>query len=351
MELAKISVIIPVYNSEKFLAKCLESVLKQTYQNIEIICVDDGSSDKSLSIVMELQKKDSRIICFQKKNEGVSYARNFALKNITGDYVLFVDSDDWIEPKTCEVALQTLKQKQVDVVMWSYIRESKKGSKKKHIFDSDVLFDSEQVYDLLYRRMVGVSGHDLSKPENADALCTVWGKLYRRDLIEEHHIHFYDIRKTGTYEDGLFNLEYFSYVKSAFFMNEYLYHYRRDNQESVTAVYNKNLWKQYQYLYSILKTHIVEKQLDSTFTVALNNRIALNLVQLGINIMAEDAGATKKIRKIQNILTDSTYHAAVKQLCTKEMPMHWKVFFMLAKRKSAIGVYSMLAIIQVIRGR
>ena len=347
----QISVIIPIYNVEKYLSDCVESVLKQTYTDLEIILVDDGSQDASGQICDDYAKQDSRVQVIHKKNGGLSSARNAGIDQATGQYFFFLDSDDWIEPKTCEVALQTLKQKQVDVVMWSYIRESKKGSKKKHIFDSDVLFDSEQVYDLLYRRMVGVSGHDLSKPENADALCTVWGKLYRRDLIEEHHIHFYDIRKTGTYEDGLFNLEYFSYVKSAFFMNEYLYHYRRDNQESVTAVYNKNLWKQYQYLYSILKTHIVEKQLDSTFTVALNNRIALNLVQLGINIMAKDAGATKKIRIIQNILTDSTYHAAVKQLCTKEMPMHWKVFFMLAKRKSAIGVYSMLAIIQVIRGR
>lgn len=351
MEKDKISIIIPVYNSEKFLEKCLESILKQTYRNIEVICVDDDSTDKSFSIIMEMKKKDDRIVCFRKKNEGVSYARNCALQNITGDYILFVDSDDWIEPNTCEIALNTLKQKQVDVVMWPYIRESKVGSNKKYIFDSDIFFGSDQVYNLLYRRMIGTWGKELSKPENADALCTVWGKLYRQDLIEKNHICFYDIRKIGTYEDGLFNLEYFCHAKSAFYLNEYLYHYRRDNLNSLTTAYKESLLMQYKHLYTVLEKHIKEQQLGARFEAALNNRIALNLIPLGINIMSMDAGVMKKICKIQNILTDNVYKIAIKQLYTKEMPLHWKVFFSLAKRKVAVGVYSMLFMIQIIRGR
>ena len=95
-----ISIIVPVYNSELYLKKCLDSIISQTYKNIEIICIEDHSSDDSLRILREYEKKDQRIKVIQKANEGVSLARNAGLDVARGDYVLFVDSDDWIDQRT-----------------------------------------------------------------------------------------------------------------------------------------------------------------------------------------------------------------------------------------------------------
>ncbi len=96
MNNSMISVIVPVYNVEKYLSKCLDSIINQTYQNLEIICVDDGSTDSSPMILEEYAKKDSRIKIITRQNGGLSAARNTGVKNATGEFVSFVDSDDWI---------------------------------------------------------------------------------------------------------------------------------------------------------------------------------------------------------------------------------------------------------------
>ena len=118
-----ISIIVPVYNVEKYLEQCLESLLNQTYKNIEIIVVNDGSTDQSLDILKKYSFKDNRIKLYSQKNQGISAARNTALEHINGKYVMFVDSDDWIEINTCEIALHEMKKNDSDIVMWAYRRD------------------------------------------------------------------------------------------------------------------------------------------------------------------------------------------------------------------------------------
>ena len=175
--------------------KTLDSVLAQTFRELEIIEVNDASTDGTAAIIDRYATQDPRIRVLHKaKNEGVSWARNHALELATGEYLMFVDSDDWIEPDTCARALDALTEHRADLVMWSYIREVGSESRPKRIFDGDRIFDADAVREKLYLRMVGASAQELSQPENADALCTIWGKLYRRDLIEQHQIRFPDIR-------------------------------------------------------------------------------------------------------------------------------------------------------------
>ena len=97
MEKVMISVIVPVYNVENYLGKCLDSLINQTYKDIEIICINDGSTDNSLNILREYEQMDSRIIIIDQKNGGLSNARNIGLKEAAGEYIMFVDSDDWID--------------------------------------------------------------------------------------------------------------------------------------------------------------------------------------------------------------------------------------------------------------
>lgn len=348
----KVSIIIPAYNAAKHLANSLESVLCQSWSNLEIIVVDDASSDNTASIIRAYADLDPRIrfICKQ-TNEGVSLARNDALALATGEYLMFVDGDDWIEPGTCTHAIQAIQQYQADVVMWSYIREGQNESRPKIIFGEDRVFDEQAVRNQLYRRMVGASSEELSQPENADALCTVWGKLYRRELVEQNHIRFYDIRKTGTYEDGLFNLEVLRHVRKAVFLNAHLYHYRRGQDQSLSTAYNPKmpfLWKN---LFHLIRQHLDQYHLDESFYQALNNRIALSLIPLGINEAENHDGTTAVIQGLQRLIRDPEYRTALKTLDFSCLPIHWRIFFTCAKLNCAVGLYALLLVIQKIRGR
>ena len=116
----KVSIIVPVYNNEEFLDKCLKSIINQTYKNLEIILINDGSKDNSLKIMKDYAIKDTRIIIIDKKNEGVSKARNDGIKKATGQYITFVDSDDYIDLTQIEEMYNAIKKNKVDVVRSNY---------------------------------------------------------------------------------------------------------------------------------------------------------------------------------------------------------------------------------------
>lgn len=346
-----VSIVIPVYNSAKYLRQCLDSVVHQTYTNLQILCVDDCSRDDSWLILQEYAAADPRFCIFQKENEGVSLARNYALDRAEGGYLLFLDSDDWMDPETCEKAVQAAEKSQADVILWSYIRESEKDSQKKIIYEEDRLFDRQAVRDQIYRRMAGAYGEELSQPENADVLCTVWGKLYRRELIEDNHIRFYDIRKIGTHEDGLFNLHTFAHVNKAIFLNQYFYHYRRDNNASLTMAHNPNLRRQREVLYDLMWQYISVNEPDPVFRKAISNRVVLSLISIGCNEMESTGGMGSKIQSIKKIISRKQYREAISEFEFHYLPLHWKVFFTFARMNCASGVYFLLLIIQKIRGR
>ena len=347
-----ISVVVPVYNAEQFLGKCLESILTQTHRELEVIVVNDASTDGTGSVIDYYVALDRRIrVKHKTKNEGVSYARNDALELASGDYILFVDGDDWIEPNTCQRALDALKTHDADVVMWSYVREVGNNSRPKRIFTGDRIFDAEEVREKLYRRMIGASAEELAQPENADALCTIWGKLYRRDLIENNLIRFPDIRKTGTYEDGLFNLEVMAHVKKAVFLDECFYHYRRGLDNSLSTVYTADLPLKWKYMFNLIRQHICAHELDETFAMALSNRVALSLIPLGINEAENRDGAVAVVRGLKRLVHDEEYHDALCSLDLRTMPIHWKLYFLCAQMGWVWGLYILLLVIQKIRGR
>lgn len=346
-----VSVIIPVYNARAYLRQCLDSVVNQTWRNLQILCVDDGSTDDSLRILQEYAREDDRVQVFCKENEHVSMARNYALERVRGAYILFLDSDDWMDPETVETAVRAARDQDADVVLWSYVREMGTESRRKQIFAGDILFDREETRTRLYRRLIGPLGEETAHPENMDALSPSCVKLYRTELIRDNNITFYDIRQIGTFEDGLFNIEVFSHVRRAVFLERYFYHYRRDNNDSLTRVYKPRLPDQWDKLYVLIQNHIDKGQVDDSFRAALSNRIALNLVGLGTNEMESSGSAGSKIRRIRQLLCKPHYRAAVKKLDLAPLPVYWKVFFLGAKAGSALGVYLLLVVIQKIRGR
>ena len=346
---AKISIIVPVYNVETYLPQCLNSLIGQTYKNLEIICVNDGSTDGSLAILREYAERDGRVKIVSKENKGASVARNTALDTATGAYLMFVDSDDWLEPDTCELALDAMEERNVDLVMWDYIREFSSSSKPKNIFKQDILFDEQAVRSRLHRRMIGIVGEELAHPENADALCTIWGKLYKRSYIEEHHVRFYDIREIGTHEDGLFNLEVLEYVGSACYLHKFLYHYRRNDASSITAAFKPEYQTQRERLYVYMEAYIESHELPEDYRIALRNRMALDLVSFGNNILRDSRGAAYAVKAIKKIVSAPMYHDAYTNLEKKYLPAHWKLFYFFARKRMAWGLYCMMLYIKIRR--
>lgn len=347
-----ISIIIPVYNSEEYLEQCLCSILNQTYNALEIICVNDGSSDKSLEILKKYSSTDRRIKVINKENEGVSIARNRALNEVTGKYLMFVDSDDWIDKDTCEIAINEINRNNIDLVMWSYIREWEGYSKIKKIYTEDfIIFSKEECKRKLHRRMIGLLDKELNQLENSDALCTVWGKLYKTSIIKENGILFEDIRKLGTYEDGIFNLHVLEFVNNAVFVNKGLYHYRKTNSSSITKVYKENLLNNWLNLFEIMKEYIEIRNMPMEYRRALDNRICLSILGLGLNICESNNSFIWKIREIKRIINMGMYREAYSRLYLSNLSYKWKVFYGFAKYNCAFGIYMMLIIIRRIIGR
>lgn len=345
-----ISIIVPVYNVETYLPDCLNSLVSQTYSNIEIICVNDGSTDNSLEILRKYVQIDNRIILIDQKNSGVSKARNTGILKANGTYIMFVDGDDWIEYSTCEFVIKKMKQTNADVILYPYIRENGKDSLNKNIFDlEEIIFDEQAVKNKLHRRFIGIEEQELSHPENADALCTVWGKLYKTEIIKEKNIQFIDLEKIGSYEDGMFNLYYFQYAHKAVYINKYFYHYRKTNAVSITSKYRVDLYKQWQRLFNMMAKYIKENQLPQGYMDALYNRIALSILGLGLNIMDSNYGAIKKIKMIHEIIVSDRYEKAYRKLNYGYFPLHWKLFYKCARFKCASGVYALLRAINLMR--
>lgn len=343
LQVGLVSVIVPVYKAEAYLRQCLDSICGQSYRKLEIILVDDGSPDSSGMICDEYAAKDERITVLHQENAGISQARNNGLAAATGEYVLFVDSDDWIEAETCEAAVAAAKGQQADVVFWNYYREyGDKQLTRKLLPNTNIVFDKAECVELR-RRIVGPVGKELARPEQLDTLSTVWGKLYRRDCIEASAARFVDLEEIGTCEDGLFNAEVFSAVEKAVYIDRYLYHYRRTNENSFTTGYKADLWEQWNRLYDRFGEICPEE------SAALKNRIALNLIGLGMNISVSGLATNEKRAALKEILASSQYRAAVRRLDISTMPIYWKVFFLCAKWRWSGGVLLLCRMIYWLR--
>lgn len=214
----KISVIIPVYNAEKYLTKCLNSIVNQTYTNLEIILVNDGSKDNSLNICYEYKKKDDRIKVINNDNHGASYSRNCGISISTGEYIMFIDADDYIENNFIERLITCNEYETYDLFISCYTDFYDKNIfKEKKLIDENILtFDLKKDYLNIVKY-----------------LRTPWGKIYKLNIIKENNIKFPEDYITA--EDQIFNFRYLKYIKKYRFLNECLYFYRHENKNSLSS--------------------------------------------------------------------------------------------------------------------
>lgn len=206
-----VSIIVPVYNAEKFLNRCVDSILNQEYTDFELLLVDDGSKDSSADICDEYAAKDSRVHVIHKENSGVSDTRNTALDQAKGTYIQFLDSDDWITPDATKLFVRTAETYHCDLVIADFYRVAGDRVSHKGDIDDDVVLTREEFAE-----------HMMENP--ADFYYgVIWNKLYRRDIIEKYNLRM----DTNVHwcEDFLFNLEYILHAETFFALNAPVYYY------------------------------------------------------------------------------------------------------------------------------
>lgn len=263
------SLIVPVFNSAKFVGACIESVLSQSFTDFEVILVDDGSTDKSYEICMKYQ--DSRIILLQKENGGVSSARNFGISRALGDYIWFVDSDDLISNNSLEIIYGTIVKETADIFTFGF-RTIEKGS--PDCYSSD-LIESTAVFS-------GIEYLNI----NQQIYLPPWRMVFKRSFLEQHGLHFPSGIIIG--EDFYFNLHAFRYAKKVKRIEGFLYSYmKRENSITTSRPGRANIDSQLRIL-SMLKTMSVENVYDKDY---LANRMKKNMYFILLNLWYRDPSA------------------------------------------------------------
>lgn len=250
----KVSIIIPVYNVEDYLSQCLDSVINQTYKNIEIILIDDGSSDLSGKICDEYARKDKRIAVYHNTNHGVSYSRNYGIKVSIGEYILFVDSDDYIERNYVETLMEPIFLQNYDLIICS-------------AWD---VFGENKIPKAINFNLTGVFKEDYQY-----VLRTVapWGKLYVSEIIKKNKILFPEDISYG--EDHLFNLQYFEYVDKYKFVFEHLYNYCHRNQQGLSRQRTQKSFQSVLRILEVQKKFLFSHNIKNSLTILSDNLVTI----------------------------------------------------------------------------
>lgn len=220
----KVSIIVPVHNASDYLKHCVNSVLRQTYSDLEVILINNASKDNSLQLCRQLSKQDARIVVIHTDEPGVSNARNLGLDAMTGDFVTFVDSDDWLEHNCIERALSKLEEEGADVSIWSFFKSFPQKELRLSILpNKKSSFTTDEQKEYLYRKAIDAH-YDKISSANDVSVGTTWGKLYKAELIQENKIRF--VKSLTRAQDVVFSLHAFKYAKKIYFFDENLYHYR-----------------------------------------------------------------------------------------------------------------------------
>ncbi len=207
-----ISIIIPVYNVEKYLDECLLSVFNQSYKDWECILVDDGSSDNSGVICDKWSKADSRFICIHQTNQGVSAARNIGLKKAKGEYIIFVDSDDFIEPNYLVNLKREICCKDIDIVVSGIVKIYKNGFKESTVPTHNITIEMSNIYSNIFLENIGLFYGPTSK-------------IYKKSIISKYSIYFPKDKSLG--EDMIFNFTYLTYCGKIRLIKSADYNYRQ----------------------------------------------------------------------------------------------------------------------------
>ena len=274
----KISVIIPIYNVEKYLPKCINSVLNQTYSNLEIILVNDGSTDSCKQICEEYKKLDNRIKIINKKNGGLSDARNYGIEASTGNYIAFLDSDDWIDKKLYMTLYKIIKRYDADISVCNFKKSYLNGDNKTHNSGKIKCYSNIEALNELYGK-------------NSVQMIVAWNKLYKRSTIKELRFPVGRIHE----DEYLTPIIIYNANKLVYIDNQLIY-YRQTPNSIMNSKFNI---KRLDYLY-VLENRIEffkENMLDQLYEKSIETYI-LKIIDFYFKVKHSDIKNKKNINKI-----------------------------------------------------
>lgn len=267
----RISFIVPVYNVEDYLERCISSVQQQKDNNWELILVDDGSTDTSLSICLEYAKTDERIRIIQQQNSGSAVARNCGLEVATGDWIAFLDGDDWIEANYIEVLSPYIKE-DYDFIMYSYweVQQTKKKSQCK---TQDVIRLSNQEFQTLIKDSIDT---EKRLQQLASSRSQFWTKLYRREFLQQNHLQADPNLRMS--QDVMFQLEVYRVANKAIFIPKELYNYRILNTSTCHRYSGEQVERILKVMYAI-RNYVDQSRHKSDYQFLYQKRILTSLVK------------------------------------------------------------------------
>ena len=304
-----LSIVVPVYNTEKYLRRCMDSIMNQTLKDIEIIIVDDGSKEACAVLCDEISKTDSRIKVVHKENGGLGFARNTGLEEASGEYIGFVDSDDYIEPLMCETLYNAAKKYNADLAISGIcfvggnMFSEAGGDTKKSYFKEETVFEKEDMKKLL----LGVVGALPHEPDDSRYGVSVCKNIFKTSVIRERKIEFLSERKILS-EDTLFMVDFIKSSQSAVGVPGSYYCYCR-NEDSLSKSYNKERFEKSIVFLDELEKRIAEISEKEEYKIYLDR-----LVQGFGRILCSQEIMHARDKKIKF----SVLKKRLKEICTQD---------------------------------
>lgn len=338
-----VSVIVPIYKiPEQFLRKCIESIINQEFKNIEIILVDDESPDNCGEICEEYRVKDNRIKVIHQKNQGVSVARNSGIDIAEGEWIAFVDADDWIEPNYIKKFYDMSLKSNSDILMCaSYVnyssREVKNAFFKEKVLEEQGNGKDRFILQFLCNKIYNdnLSTADIGAP---------WGKIYRREFLVSTGLKFNP--KLIRMQDNIFNLHAFQNASQLYYQEEYLYHYRK-SEFSGFSRFTPNIIKYYELVFKELDEFIIRYKKSNEFNIAKNIKIVKSIyVYCKMYFFHKDNEKSKKDvnKEIKDLLEQDLYKNAIEMVEFNYLSKLERVFVICLKYKMINTIRFMMQI-------
>ncbi len=332
-----VSIIVPVYNNKNYLVRCLESICNQTYQNIQIILVNDGSTDGSGMICDQFGKKDARVQVIHQQNRGSGAARNVGISKCNGEYICFVDADDTIETDMVERTLKVILDTNADIVLFGHDERMKNGKVIKTCVPelSTYSYIGEEVKNSLLLQMI--CGYSKNRDSNGlwMSCCT---NLYKAELIKSNEFRFADVNEIFS-EDMYATLEIFKNVEKAEVIKTCFYHYYQ-NERSQAHSYREERYLKIGEFYEkgclLYERDVFYEKLRQQLSYPV-----FNFTIAAIKVIANDSTMklAEKIKAMKNIFADERINRALLKLNRKYETFSRKIILSAIIKKNCIGCF------------
>ena len=333
-----VSIVVPVYNVEKYLERCVDSIRSQTYTNLEIILVDDGATDSSGQMCDDLAQKDERIKVVHKENQGLGLARNSGLQVATGVFVTFVDSDDWIHETHIANLYNAAKENDADMVIGTLSVAPSNGEiAPVKLRINEGVYRDEKLRKEILLPLIGTDT-DVSQDVQIEASCC--DKLYKRDVAVKNNLSF-PSEKLAVGEDGFFNIQFAYFSKCAVVVDEAGYYYF-ENTASITRKHNPQRYQRTLNFYTNMSELLCKYGLEDEAgfradrTFLLKMRTALRLV------VVSDMKRKEKFKEIRKYLENDTVVTVLSRYPIETLIPAMRLLTKMMKRKNVSGVYHLV---------